>query len=412
MNYVIAFIGGAIAAAGAIGAWYFQRFSRLDADRKALSHLAARVDGERFRLTQQEHELEQQRQAVAQAVAAHDARKVQYGDLAHENIQLKQDLFNFSVTIRKMDRDHAAITDRQDTIEQKSVALAGRYLNEHVDWITERLTPNNFAGSKKRLMGAIQDCRTIGFEITEEREQALVQELKDRYEEAVRKEFAREEQARIKAQIREEERLAREIERQIQDAQREQAAIQAALDRALKESMNQHSAEVELLRQKLREAEERSERAKSQAQLTRAGYVYVISNLGTLGDGVFKIGMTRRLEPMERVRELGDASVPFPFDVHMMISCEDAPSLENALHRKLYKQRLNKVNIRKEFFRVDFQAIREVIEAHHGAVDYVAEPAALEYRESERMSSEDSEFVEKVLRSVIEKGTTSLAVED
>ena len=79
--------------------------------------------------------------------------------------------------------------------------------------------------------------------------------------------------------------------------------------------------------------------------------MYVLSNIGSFGEGVYKIGMTRRLEPQDRVRELGDASVPFPFDVHMMISCDDAPSLENALHRESHKQRVNKVNFRKEFFR-------------------------------------------------------------
>src|SRR5437868_4948931 len=89
--------------------------------------------------------------------------------------------------------------------------------------------------------------------------------------------------------------------------------------------------------------------AVSMAQQTKAGHVYVISNIGTMGDGVFKIGMTRRLTPNERIDELGCAAVPFPFDVHMMIHCEDAPGLENALHHALHKRRINKVNLRKEF---------------------------------------------------------------
>lgn len=97
------------------------------------------------------------------------------------------------------------------------------------------------------------------------------------------------------------------------------------------------------------------------AQQTKAGNVYVISNLGSFGDRVSKIGMTRRLEPMDRVKELGDASVPFPFDVHMMIACDDVPKLETALHREFHKRRINRVNLRKEFFRVGLEEIQKLV---------------------------------------------------
>ena len=93
-------------------------------------------------------------------------------------------------------------------------------------------------------------------------------------------------------------------------------------------------------------------------------------------------------------------SVPFPFDVHMMISCNDAPGLENALHREFHKQRMNKVNFRKEFFRVDLDAIRKVAESQHGEVEYRAEPEALQYRESMNMPDEDYEFIEHTVESV------------
>lgn len=169
-----------------------------------------------------------------------------------------------------------------------------------------------------------------------------------------------------------------------------------ALDKAMAEAEDKHSEEIERLQARLAEAEENSKRALSQAQMTKSGYVYVISNIGSFGEGVFKIGMTRRLEPEIRVRELGDASVPFPFDVHMMISCEDAPTLENALHRAFHKLSLNKTNPRKEFYRTDIEAIRQIVEKHHGEVQYVADPEALEYRQSLAMSDEDSAFIEAV----------------
>ena len=104
--------------------------------------------------------------------------------------------------------------------------------------------------------------------------------------------------------------------------------------------------QIEELEARIQEMEEKK-RSISQAQLTKTGHVYIISNVGSFGDDVFKIGMTRRLEPMDRVKELGDASVPFPFDVHAMIRTSDAPSLENALHHHFDERRLNLENHRK-----------------------------------------------------------------
>lgn len=98
-------------------------------------------------------------------------------------------------------------------------------------------------------------------------------------------------------------------------------------------------AEVERRKQMLAEAEAKAQRAKSQAQLTKASFVCVFSNIGSFGEGVFKVGMTRRLEPVDRVDELGDARVPFPFDIHMMIGCNDAPSVKTALHKALNHNR-------------------------------------------------------------------------
>jgi hypothetical protein len=110
--------------------------------------------------------------------------------------------------------------------------------------------------------------------------------------------------------------------------------------------------------------------------------------------------MTRRLDPLDRVRELGDASVPFPFDVHMMISSENAPGLENSLHRAFNSRRLNKVNFRKEFFRVSIDEIREVVEQSQGSVEYVATPEALQYRESIAMDDEEFATISEVMKDV------------
>ena len=134
---------------------------------------------------------------------------------------------------------------------------------------------------------------------------------------------------------------------------------------------------------KLAEAGERGERAMSMAQQTRRGHVYVISNIGSFGEEVFKIGMTRRLEPMDRVKELGDASVPFSFDVHAMLYSEDAPTLEKALHEKFKSDSVNKVNFRKEFFNVSLAAIRQAVDQQNlEEVHWTMKAEAAEYRES------------------------------
>ena len=166
--------------------------------------------------------------------------------------------------------------------------LAERYLSENVSWIGDKVNATNFASSKTRLLNVIEWCRGVGFDIPASKEEELVQGVRKEYEEAVRAQFAREEQARIRAEIREEEKLAREIDKQIQDAQREQAAIQAALDKALKEAQDEHSAVVEFYKARLKEAEEKTQRAMSRGQMTKSGHVYVLSNIGAFRRGRFQ----------------------------------------------------------------------------------------------------------------------------
>lgn len=196
-------------------------------------------------------------------------------------------------------------------------------------------------------------------------------------------------QAEIKRQMREEKQRQDELDRQQQEAEEEEnrlAEQQRVLEEALLAAEGTYKEELERqrleLEQKIQDVHQQYERAKSMAQLTKQGHVYVISNIGSFGEDVFKIGMTRRLEPMERVKELSGASVPFDFDVHAMISCDDAPALEKTLHDHLESYRINRINLRKEFFRVDLSKIINEVERHHGRVDYIADPAALQYLQS------------------------------
>ena len=164
------------------------------------------------------------------------------------------------------------------------------------------------------------------------------------------------------------------------------AKFQKSLKRAVGTKQQKLLGQIVELQRRLEEAQANKERAISRAQMTRSGHVYVISNVGSFGEHVYKIGMTRRLDPMERVRELGDASVPFQFDVHAVIYSEDAPALENALHRSFNNRRINRVNERKEFFRVGIDEIAGAVRKHHGEIEITRAAEAVEYRKTLAMS--------------------------
>jgi hypothetical protein len=141
-------------------------------------------------------------------------------------------------------------------------------------------------------------------------------------------------------------------------------------------------AQLRELNVKLVEAEEKSMKAISMAQQTKKGHVYIISNIGSFGEEVYKIGLTRRLDPNERVRELGDASVPFPFDVHAVLASDDAPALETALHRRFVERQVNKVNKRKEFFRVNLTELRKAADELGLETSWTLSAEAAQYRET------------------------------
>lgn len=211
------------------------------------------------------------------------------------------------------------------------------------------------------------------------------------YQEKIQEE--KEEQRRIREQMREEEVALRELERAKLDAEKEEQRYAEALrkateqaERAVGEKQQKLLWQVEELKRRLEEAHTNKERAIARAQMTRTGHVYIISNVGSFGENVYKIGMTRRLDPMDRVKELGDASVPFPFDVHAIIYSEDAPALETKLHKLFQPQRVNLINERKEFFRVPIDEIACAVRTNHGEIDFTLAAEAVEYRKTVSMA--------------------------
>jgi hypothetical protein len=199
----------------------------------------------------------------------------------------------------------------------------------------------------------------------------------------------REEQQRIREKMREEEKARREYEQAMKDAAHEQQLIQKAMEAARQQVENANESEraeyeqkLADLKQKLLESEEKGKKAISMAQQTKKGHVYIISNIGSFGEGVYKIGQTRRLEPQDRVDELGGSSVPFDFDVHAFIPTDDAPALERQLHKQFVLSQINKVNIRKEFFRISIDGLKEQIEKLGFEVNWTLASVGAQYRES------------------------------
>jgi len=266
--------------------------------------------------------------------------------------------------------------------------------NGKVDTILSRIKP----GIQGKLIQEIKDAYAQVNLDGEVYKNARIQEefLDSRLEEvkwaaAVQKlkEKAREEQRAIKEQMREEARAKREIEKAIKQASREEELVNKAIAKLRKQFEEAGEAErarleaqMEELNAKLIEAEEKGRKAVSMAQQTKKGNVYIISNIGAFGEDVFKIGLTRRLDPMERVRELGDASVPFPFDVHAMLVSDDAPALEAALHRRFVERQVNKINKRKEFFKVSLTELRIAAEEMGLEATWTLDAEATQYRET------------------------------
>ncbi len=198
------------------------------------------------------------------------------------------------------------------------------------------------------------------------------------HENSIAKQLEREEQARIREEMREEARALREMEEAEKAAQREADKLSQLLEKERREAQTSeldevHKQRIAELERLLKEAETNKQRAISRAQMTRSGHVYVISNIGSFGEGVFKVGMTRRLDPTDRVRELGDASVPFPFDIHAIIFTEDAPRLENLIHNEIDSHRLNRINTKREFFAIGHDELK-------AAIDRAAERVNIQYR--------------------------------
>jgi len=272
--------------------------------------------------------------------------------------------------------------------------------NAEFDMARDRMRHGSYNAAINKLRASIKAleklAETVNVMISSEYLSMKEEELKIWHSDLVQKHDEKEARKKQKAILREQNKtLGRssdddedeevEIETQLATCSAELEKAREMAKQIAGDDLAKLELKIETIEEERRKLEAKFERATSQAQITRAGYIYVISNIGSFGEGICKIGMTRRLEPMDRVVELGDASVPFRFDVHTLAFVDDAPRLEKSIHKIFNSKRVNKENHRKEFFFVSPEEVKVVMDNVGLKSPWYYECDAKEYRESELM---------------------------
>lgn len=246
--------------------------------------------------------------------------------------------------------------------------------------------------TKKYLDIAAAGNQSIAGTLTKfigEIEYLFINAVKIEYNYYVKKEQARQEQLAIREQMKQEAEEKRALEQEKKKIENEESKYNAEIEKVKSQMQSASPDELDALNKRILELESKLADVVIQKdkivnlQNGKAGNVYIISNLGSFGDNIFKIGMTRRLEPQDRINELGNASVPFKFDVHSFIFSEDAVGLENKLHTILNDKRVNKVNLRKEFFQISIEDLEKLVEEIEPTAEFNKTMLAEEFRQSQ-----------------------------
>jgi hypothetical protein len=280
-----------------------------------------------------------------------------------------------------------------ERMQRQYTKLLLRAFNGECEAAIAKVSWNNVSKMEERIRKSFEAVNDLGrvmqVSIIQGYMDLKLAELRLEYELEQKKRDVLEEQRRAREQMREQEKAHREAEAAKEEAEEEEAKFAKALDKARVDAAKAKGEEharltgrILQLEEELAGARRKKERANALAELTTAGYVYILSNIGSFGESVFKIGMTRRLEPSDRVKELGDASVPFGFDVHAMVYSENAPALESAFHKKFASRNVNPLNLRKEFFRVSIAELESFVAESGLKISFTHVPEAREYREA------------------------------
>lgn len=283
------------------------------------------------------------------------------------------------------------------TMVNRSIKLTLRAFNNECEAAIANARWNNVGAMEKRIQTAKNQIESMNasldIRIDPQFLAAKLEELFLTHEYREKLKFEKEERAEAARLAREEQRLLRDLEKAEEDEARYEKLLAKARAEAASivgEQLDTFTDQIKILERDLADAHAKAERAKALAERTRTGWVYIISNIGSFGEGIVKIGLTRRLDPMDRIRELGDASVPFAFDIHAMVYSDDAPALERALHSIFEPTRINTQNYRKEFFWAELDDVENAVRHLAPDASFFRDVEAQEYRET--MSRRASEL--------------------
>jgi len=275
------------------------------------------------------------------------------------------------------------------TMANRNIRLTLRAFNNECDAAIANVRWNNANAMEKRLVTASEQIDKLNASnsifITREFLALKLKELYLTHEHREKLKEEREGRAEAARAAREEQKFIRDMERAEEEEDRYRRLLEKAKSEASKsmgDKLTMVNEKVAMLEKDLADAHAKVQRAQAMAEKTRSGYVYIISNVGSFGEQVVKIGLTRRLDPADRIRELGDASVPFLFDVHAIIYSDEAPALERALHAEFEKVRINLQNYRKEFFRTSIDDVERALRRLAPGAPFFKDVEAQEYRET------------------------------
>lgn len=351
-------------------------------------------------LNNKKKELEEVKQLIEGEYALEevDLNTLPKYDFANSSL-CKDELERIREKAKEMVRNNTAVICKTDWTVNGSISKGKKMINDKIkmnlksfnngcDYIISSMKYSTYNSSLNKINKLFNDINRLSttndIEITKDYLNLKVEELNLAFVYAELKEEEKEEQRRIREQMREEAKRQAELEEKRKTINKEQQHYENELKRALER--NRDAELIRKLRERIAELENSKKDVDKLEATVKAGYVYIISNEGSFGENCYKIGTTRRLNPLDRVDELGNASVPFKFDVHALIFSEDCFELESKLHKIFDAKRVNKVNKRKEFFNVTLDEIVEVVNNQLGLnVEFTLEAIAKEYRESKTM---------------------------
>jgi len=359
-------------------------------------------------------------QLDAEIISARDILQLQdFGWLEFENpaeasVQLEQALKNTRDRARQLVRDGKATTATMAFIFNNSARegknfikrmskLALRSYNAEVENAIVKLKAGSLETAQKRLVKAKEQVERMGnmidLRISDEYHELRIRELRLAAQHLEAKKAAKEAEREERARLREEKKAQAELNAERERLQKEKSHYENAIAKLRKSGRDDEIADLE---NKLVEINKGIDNVDYRHGNIRAGYVYVISNIGSFGERMVKIGMTRRLDPMDRVRELGDASVPFNFDVHALHFSDDAVGIETALHQRFAQAKVNRINNRREFFYVTPAEVKQaLLEIGGNVLEYRDDAEAEQFRLSQAIIADEKNDTEAAHRDVV-----------